>query len=47
MQAFFAHYESEAGVNVIILEAGAGDQSPRGDRVLPDSAELREGRDGA
>ena len=45
MQAFFAHYKSEVGVNVVILETGAGNQSPRGDRVLPEGAGLREGRD--
>ena len=45
MQAFFTHYKSKAGVHVIILEAGAGDWSPGGDRVLPEGAGLREGRD--
>ena len=47
MQVFFAHYQSEAGVNVVILEAGVGDRSPGGDRVLPKGAGLGEGRDGA
>ena len=47
MQAFFTHYESEAGVNVIILEAGAGDQSTGGNRLLPEGTGLGEGRDGA
>ena len=47
MQAFFAHYESEVGVDVVILEAGVRDRSPGGDRVLPEGAGLGEGRDGA
>ena len=47
MQAFFTHYKSKAGVDVIILEAGAGDRSPGGDRVLPEGSGLGEGREGA
>ena len=47
MQAFFAHYKSKAGVNVVILEAGEGDRSPRGIGVLSEGTGLREGRDGA
>ena len=47
MQAFFAHYESQAGVNVIILEAREGDRSPGGVGVLSEGTGLGEGRDGA
>ena len=47
MQAFFAHYKSEVGVDVIILEAVEGDRSPGGVGVLSEGAGLREGRDGA
>ena len=47
MQAFFAHYKSEAGVNVTILEAGEGDRSPGGIRALSEGTGLGEGRDGA
>ena len=47
MQAFFTQYKSEAGVDVIILEAGMGDRSPGGSRLLPESSGLGEGRDGA
>ena len=47
MQAFFAHYKSEAGVNVTILEAGERDRSPGGIRVLSEGTGLGEGRDGA
>ena len=47
MQAFFACYKSEAGVDVVILEAGEGDWFPGGNRVLSEGTGLREGRDGA
>ena len=47
MQAFITHYESKVGVNVVILEAGVGDWSPGGDRVLSEGIGLGEGRDGA
>ena len=45
MQAFFAHYESKAGVVVVILEAGEGDWSPGGVGVLPEGTGLGEGGD--
>ena len=47
MQAFFAHYESKIGVNVVILEAGEKDRSPGGVGVFSEGTELGEGRDGA
>ena len=34
LQAFLANFEGEEGVTVTILEAGEGDQSPGGSRVL-------------
>ena len=40
MQAFFTHYESEAGVNVVILEAGERDRSPGGNGVLSEGTGL-------
>ena len=45
MQASFACYKSKAGVDAVILEAGVGEQSPGGDRVLSEGAGLGEGRD--
>ena len=45
MQAFFTCYKSKAKVDVVILEAGVGDQSPGGDRVLSEGTGLGEGRD--
>ena len=47
MQAFFTHYESKVGVDVVILEAGEGDRSPGGVRVLSEGTGLREGGIGA
>ena len=47
MQAFFAHYKGQVGVNVVVLEAGEGDRSPGGIEVLSEGTGLGEGRDGA
>ena len=42
MQAFFAHYESKVGADVVILEAGEGDWFPGGIAVLPEGSGLGE-----
>ena len=47
MQAFFAHYEGQTGVDVVVLEAGEGDRSPGDIGVLSEGSGLGEGRDGA
>ena len=47
MQAFLSYYESEEGDNFAILEAGEGDRSPGGSRMLSEGSGFREGRDGA
>ena len=47
LQAFLTYYESEEGDNVTILEAGEGDRSPGGSRMLSEGGGFREGRDGA
>src|ERR1700743_1696460 len=47
MQAFLSYYESEAGDNVAILEAGEGDRSPGGSRMLSEGGGFREGGVGA
>ena len=47
LQAFLAHYESEEGVSVVILETGEGGGSPGSVSMLSEGAGLREGGDGA
>ena len=47
LQAFLAYYESEEGDNVAILEAGEGDRSPGGSRMLLEGGGFREGGIGA
>ena len=47
LQAFLAYYESEEGDNVTILEAGEGDRSPGGSRMLSESGGFGEGGIGA
>ena len=47
LQAFLSHYTSEEGVEVTILEAGEGDRSPGGSRMLSEGIGLREGGTGA
>ena len=47
LQAFLSYYESEEGDNVSILEAGEGDRSPGGPRMLSAGGGFGEGRDGA
>ena len=47
LQAFLSYYESKEGDNVAILEAGEGDRSPGGSRMLSEGDGFREGRDGA
>ena len=42
LQAFLAHYKSEEGDNVAILEAGEGDRSPGGSRMLSEGGGFRE-----
>ena len=42
LQAFLSHYMSEEGVNVTILEAGEGDRSSGGSRMLSESVGLGE-----
>ena len=45
MALTLAHYESEEGDNVAILEVGEGDRSPGGSRMLSEGSGFREGRD--
>ena len=47
LQAFLTYYESEEGDNVAILEAGEGDRSPGGSRMLSAGSGLGEGGIGA
>ena len=47
LQAFLSHYTSEEGVDVPILEAGEGDRSPGGSRVLSEGSGFGEGGIGA
>ena len=47
LQAFLSYYESEEGDNVTILEAGEGDRSPGGSRLLSEGGGFGEGGDGA
>ena len=47
LQAFLAHYESEEGDNVSILEVGEGDRSPGGSRMLSAGGGFGEGGAGA
>ena len=47
LQAFLAYYESEEGDNVAILEAGEGDRSPGGSRILSAGGGFGEGGTGA
>ena len=47
LQAFLSHYTSEEGVDVPILEAGEGDRSPGGSRLLSEGAGFGEGGIGA
>ena len=47
LQAFLSYYESEEGDNVAILEAGEGDRSPGGSRMLSEGGGFGEGGDGA
>ena len=47
LQAFLSHYMSEEGVNVTILEAGEGDRSPGGSRILSEGSGFGEGGAGA
>src|ERR1700743_3389717 len=43
LQAFLSHYTSKEGINVPILEAGEGDRSPGGSRVLSEGSGFGEG----
>ena len=47
LQAFLAYYESEEGDDVAILEAGEGDRSPGGSRLLSAGSGFGEGGTGA
>src|ERR1700743_2842715 len=47
LQAFLSHYTGKEGVNVPILEAGEGDRSLGGSRLLPEGAGFRAGGVGA
>ena len=47
LQAFLSSFVSEEGVSVAILEAGEGDQSPGGSRLLSEGAGFGEGGVGA
>ena len=47
LQAFLSHYTSKEGVDVPILEAGEGDRSPGGSRLLSEGAGFGEGGIGA
>ena len=47
LQAFLSYYKSEEGDNVTILEAGEGDRSPGGSRMLSASNGFGEGGVGA
>ena len=47
LQAFLSTFESEEGVSVTILEAGEGDRSPGGSRLLSEGTGFREGGVGA
>ena len=47
LQAFFSTFASKEGVSVTILEAGEGDRSPGGSRLLSESAGFGEGGVGA
>ena len=47
LQAFFSNFTGEEGVNVTILEAGEGDRSPGGSRMLSGGAGFGEGGTGA
>ena len=47
LQAFLSTFESEEGVSVTILEAGEGDRSPGGSRLLSEGAGFGEGGVGA
>ena len=47
LQAFLSHYTSEEGINVAILEAGEGDRSPGGSRMLSEGGGFGEGGVGA
>ena len=47
LQAFLSHYTSEEGVDVPILEAGEGDRSPGGSRLLSEGGGFGEGGIGA
>ena len=47
LQAFLSYYESEEGDNVAILEAGEGDRSPGGSRMLSEGSGFGEGGIGA
>ena len=40
LQAFLSHYTSKEGINVAILEAGEGDRSPGGSRMLQKAVDL-------
>ena len=47
LQAFLSNFASEEGVSVTILEAGEGDRSLGGSRMLSESVGFREGGTGA
>ena len=47
LQAFLSHYTSKEGVDVTILEAGEGDRSPGGSRLLSEGGGFGEGGIGA
>ena len=47
LQAFLSHFSGEEGVAVTILEAGEGDRSPGGSRVLSEGTGFGEGGIGA
>ena len=47
LQAFLSYYESKEGDNIAILEAGEGDRSPGGSRILSEGGGFGEGGVGA
>ena len=47
LQAFLSYYESKEGDNIAILEAGEGDRSPGGSRILSEGGGFGEGGIGA
>ena len=47
LQAFLSNFTSKEGVNVTIMEAGEGDRSPGGSRMLSEGSGFGEGGIGA